>query len=92
MKANEICNANSIDVISAGGVISFAMECFEKGLLTTQDTGGMELKFGNAEAMLECLDLICKREGFGAILAEGTAQLSKKSDPNPQISRCMSKV
>jgi aldehyde:ferredoxin oxidoreductase len=81
LKANEICNANSIDVISAGGVISFAMECFEKGLLTSQDTGGIELKFGNADAMLQCLELICRREGFGAVLAEGTARLSRKIGP-----------
>ncbi len=78
LKANEICNANSLDVISAGGVISFAMECFEKGLLTSKDTGGIELRFGNADAMLQCVELIAKREGFGAILAEGTLRLAKK--------------
>jgi len=78
LKANEICNANSLDVISTGGVISFAMECFEKGLLTSKDTGGIDLKFGNADAMLKCVELIAKQEGFGAILAEGTSRLAKK--------------
>ena len=78
LKANEICNAASIDVISAGGVISFAMECFEKGLLTLQDTGGIDLRFGNADALIQCLNLMIKREGFGAVLAEGTRNLARK--------------
>jgi aldehyde:ferredoxin oxidoreductase len=78
LKANELCNAYGIDVISTGGVISFAMECFETGLLTSLDTGGIELRFGNSAAMLKCVDLIARLEGFGKILAEGTARLSKK--------------
>jgi aldehyde:ferredoxin oxidoreductase len=78
LKANELCNAYGIDVISTGGVISFAMECFERGLLTLEDTGGIELKFGNAAAMLQCVRLIAERKGFGAVLAEGTACLVKK--------------
>ncbi len=78
LKANEICNAYGIDVISAGGVISFAMECYEKGFLTSQDTGGLELRFGNAAAMVRCVELIAELEGFGAVLALGTAALSKR--------------
>ncbi len=81
LKANELCNAYGVDVISTGGVISFAMECFEKGLLTTQDTGGIELRFGNATAMLRCVELITQLDGFGAVLAEGTARLAKKMGP-----------
>jgi len=77
-KGNELCNAYSLDTISIGGVISFAMECFESGLLTTGDTGGIELRFGNAEAMLKCIEMIAKREGFGNILAEGTASLARR--------------
>jgi aldehyde:ferredoxin oxidoreductase len=77
-KANELCNAYSLDSISTGSVIAFAMECFEKGLLTQQDTGGIELKFGNAEALLQCVELIGEVRGFGKILAEGTARMSKK--------------
>ena len=82
LKANELCNAYSVDVISAGGVIAFAMECFEKGLLTTRDTGGIELRFGNGEAMLQCVEQICKLEGFGIRLAEGTARMAKKIGGN----------
>jgi aldehyde:ferredoxin oxidoreductase len=77
-RGNQLCNAYSLDTISAGSVISFAMECYENGLLTKEDTGGLDLKFGNADAMLKVLDLIAKREGIGNLLAEGTARVSAK--------------
>jgi len=64
-KGHEICNAYSIDTISAGVSIAFAMECYENGLLTKEDTGGLELNFGNADAMVELLELIAHRKGFG---------------------------
>jgi len=73
-KGNELCNAYSLDTISTGAVISFAMECFENEILTREDTGGIELTFGNTEAMLKIIDLIAKREGIGDLLAEGTAK------------------
>jgi aldehyde:ferredoxin oxidoreductase len=78
VKANELCNAYGLDTISTGSVIAFAMECFERGLINTKDTGGIELKFGNDEALLRCIELIARRQGFGDQLAEGTARLSKK--------------
>jgi len=78
IKGNELCNAYSLDTISTGGTIAFAMECFEKGLLSVKETDGIELKFGNEEAMLKCIELISRREGFGNLLAEGTARLAKK--------------
>ncbi|MBN2063007.1 MAG: aldehyde ferredoxin oxidoreductase family protein [Deltaproteobacteria bacterium] len=78
VKGNERCNAYSIDTISTGSTIAFAMECYEKGLLTKEDTGGLELKWGNSEAMLKAIELIARREGFGKILAEGTARMSKR--------------
>jgi len=77
-KGGELCNANSLDTISTGMVISFAMECFENGLLTTEDTGGIDLRFGNAEAMIKTIELITKREGIGNLLAEGTAKAAQK--------------
>jgi aldehyde:ferredoxin oxidoreductase len=77
-RGNELCNAYSLDTISTGGVIAFAMECFEKGLIGLGETDGIELKFGNAEAMLQCIELIARRKGFGVQLAEGTAWLSKR--------------
>jgi aldehyde:ferredoxin oxidoreductase len=77
VKGNERCNAYSLDTISTGSVIGFAMECFEKGLLTKQDTGGIDLSFGNAEAMLEVIELITRRQGIGKLLAEGVARVAK---------------
>ncbi len=74
--ANQLCNAYSLDVISTGVCIAFAMECYENGLLTKQDTGGVDLRFGNIEAMLECIELIAHNRGFGAFLAQGTARMS----------------
>jgi aldehyde:ferredoxin oxidoreductase len=77
-KANEICNAASLDIISAGIAVAFAMECYEKGLLTNKDTGGIELKFGNKESMVKAIELIAKREGIGDFIAEGTKRMAEK--------------
>ncbi|MGI5838222.1 MAG: aldehyde ferredoxin oxidoreductase family protein [bacterium] len=77
-KANELCNANSLDTISTGVTIAFAMECFERGILTEKETDGLELRFGNAAAMLELVEKIANREGFGNILAEGTKRAAAK--------------
>ena len=77
-KANELCNRYSIDTISAGVSIAFAMECYENGLLTDEDTGGLKLNFGNAKAMLKMVEMICKREGLGDLLAEGVKRASEK--------------
>ncbi len=77
-KANELCQRYSIDTISTGVTISFAMECFEHGLLTTEDTGGMDLSFGNAKSMVKMVELIGKKQGLGALLAEGTKRAAEK--------------
>jgi aldehyde:ferredoxin oxidoreductase len=77
VKANELCNAGSIDVISAGGVIAFVMEAWERGLLTKEQTDGIDLTWGNAASLLKCIEKIIKREGFGNILAEGLAATAK---------------
>lgn len=78
LKANELCNAYLMDTISTGATIAFAMECFERGLISLADTGGLELRFGNAEAMLKLVDQIGKREGFGDLLAEGSLRAAQK--------------
>jgi aldehyde:ferredoxin oxidoreductase len=70
-RANELCNSYGMDTISAGGAVAFAMECFENGLLTLDDTRGLELRFGNAAAMVEMIRQIGAREGLGDLLAEG---------------------
>lgn len=77
-KGNELCGAYSLDTISTGGVIAFAMECFENGLLTTKETGGIDVRFGNHEAMLKLISLIARREGIGDVLADGTARAAKR--------------
>jgi aldehyde:ferredoxin oxidoreductase len=77
-KASELCNAYGMDTISTGTTIAFAMECFENGILTKENTDGLDLKFGNAEAMLKMVELIAKREGLGDILAEGVKRASEK--------------
>jgi aldehyde:ferredoxin oxidoreductase len=77
-KANELCNAYMLDSISTGGTISFAMECFEHGLIGLEDTGGLDLRFGNAEAMLKVIELIARREGIGNLLAEGSKRAAEK--------------
>ncbi|MFC1966928.1 aldehyde ferredoxin oxidoreductase family protein, partial [Chloroflexota bacterium] len=77
-KGNELCGAYSLDTISTGEVIAFAMECFENRLLSMKDTDGIELKFGNDEAMLKVIELIARREGLGDLLAEGTAQAARR--------------
>jgi len=77
-KANELCNAYGVDTIGTGMAVSFAMECYEAGLLTKKDTGGLDLKFGNGKAMVELTRMICEREGLGDLLAEGTEKAAKK--------------
>ncbi len=78
MKANEICARYGIDTISAGVAVSFAMECYERGILTTADTGGLELRFGNAPAMVEMVERIARRSGLGDILAEGVKRAAER--------------
>jgi aldehyde:ferredoxin oxidoreductase len=77
-KASELCNAYSLDTISTGMSIAFAMECYENGLLPSTETDGLELKFGNADAMLQLIELIAKREKIGDLLAEGSAGAAEK--------------
>jgi aldehyde:ferredoxin oxidoreductase len=71
IKANDICNRYAIDTISTGTAIAFAMECYENSLITMQDTDGLDLTWGNADAIVALTEKIAKREGFGAILADG---------------------
>ena len=77
-KANELCQRYSIDTISTGVTISFAMECFEHGLLTTKDTDGMDISFGNAKSMVKMVEMIGEKQGLGALLAEGTKRAAQK--------------
>ncbi|MFQ6042658.1 MAG: aldehyde ferredoxin oxidoreductase family protein [Candidatus Poribacteria bacterium] len=70
-KANQLLNQHVMDTISTGSVIAFAMECYENGILTKEDTGGIELNFGNEDALLKIIPMIGRREGIGDLLADG---------------------
>jgi len=74
---NQLCAAYGLDTISTGVTIAWAMECFERGLLTKKDTGGLELHFGNAEAMVELIEQIAHRRGFGDLLADGSLRAAQ---------------
>jgi len=69
-KGNELCNKYGLDTISTGSAIAFAVECYENGIITKEDTEGVELRFGNVEAMLETIEKITRREGIGQRLRE----------------------
>ncbi|MEM4481989.1 MAG: aldehyde ferredoxin oxidoreductase family protein [Desulfurococcaceae archaeon] len=71
VKLNELCDRLGVDSISAGAIIAWAMEAYEKGIITSNMTGGLELKWGNLEAVLKLIDMIVKRDGIGNTLAEG---------------------
>jgi aldehyde:ferredoxin oxidoreductase len=77
-KANEICNANTVDVISAGVMISGAIECAEQGLLPSDLINDLDLRFGSTRGMLDLLNQIVNREGLGDILAEGPREVGDK--------------
>jgi aldehyde:ferredoxin oxidoreductase len=77
-KFHQICGEYVMDTISVGMTIAWAMECFEKGLLSPTDTDGVELRFGNAEAMLTMAEKIGRREGFGELLSLGSERAAKQ--------------
>ena len=79
--ANHLCNQYGLDTISTGATIAFAMECYENGLITKEDTGGIELKWGNTEAIIEFLHLVGKREGIGDLFADGIKPALEKLGP-----------
>ncbi len=76
--ANQLCNMYGLDTISCGATIAFAMECFEKGLLTKEDTGGLELTFSNEEVLPDIIEQIASRKGLGAMLAEGSHEAARQ--------------
>lgn len=76
--ANSLCNRYGLDTISTAGVIAFAMEAFERGLIGVADTGGSELRFGDADAMLAMIGKIAAREGFGAVLGDGVREAARR--------------
>jgi aldehyde:ferredoxin oxidoreductase len=79
-KANELCGRYTLDTISTSSTVAFAMECFEHGLIGPADTGGLELRFGSADAMVQAVEMIARREHIGDLLAEGTRRAAEVID------------
>lgn len=75
---NELLNRAGMDSISAGGTVAFAIECFEKGLITKADTDGLELTWGNTDAIIALIEKMIRREGIGDLLADGTKAAAQK--------------
>ncbi|RLB37720.1 MAG: hypothetical protein DRH12_13950, partial [Deltaproteobacteria bacterium] len=78
IRAGDICDQNGMDTISAGSVIAFAMECYERGVISKKETEGIDLTWGNSAGILTLLDKMAQRDGFGAVLADGTKKASER--------------
>ena len=78
LRADQLCWEYGMDSISCGNSIGFAYELFEKGILTTEDTDGLDLKYGDPEPMLKMIEKIGNREGLGDILADGVKRAAEK--------------
>jgi len=77
LEANFYCDTYGIDTISMGTMTAFAMECFERGIITLEHTGGLDLHFGNGESFLELMHQMVKGEGFGMIVGQGTHRMKQ---------------
>ncbi|MHC1637298.1 MAG: aldehyde ferredoxin oxidoreductase family protein, partial [Candidatus Nezhaarchaeales archaeon] len=75
--ANKLCDEYGMDTITAGNVVAFAMECYEKGIIKPSDTGGLELKFGSPEALIGLIEMIARRDKIGDVLANGVREAAK---------------
>jgi len=82
--ANYLCNQYGLDTISTGSTIAFSMECFERGILTREHTHGLEIKFGDADLIVELVEKIACREGIGNLLAEGSRNMAQKLGQDSQ--------
>ncbi|MCP4630364.1 MAG: aldehyde ferredoxin oxidoreductase family protein [bacterium] len=84
IETDRLCDDYGIDTVSFGGAVGFAMECFQRGLLTGKDTGGLDFCFGNGDALIAAAHLVAGQEGFGIMLGRGVksmaAQIGRSSD------------
>lgn len=78
IKAMELCNYYAMDAIGTGVIISFAMDCYEHGILSEKDVNGLDLRFGNYETLVEMVKRIGERDGIGDTLAEGVKRAAEK--------------
>ncbi len=77
-KLNDMCNRSGLDTISTGSTIAFAMECYENSIINKVDTDGIELTWGNSEAIIALTEKMIRREGFGDVLADGVKAASRR--------------
>ena len=77
-KANDICNREGIDSVSAGAFVGFLMECYEKGLITRKDTGGLEIKWGDGDVLVAVVKQVASGEGLGELFSEGIVGAAKR--------------
>src|SRR5512140_1735090 len=89
--ASHLCNLYGMDIISLGVTIALACELFERGLLTAADTGGLEIRYGDPEMLFRLIELTGRREGFGAVLAEGNAALAERAGV-PELSATVNRL
>ena len=82
IKAGDICDRYGLDTVSAGATIAFAIECFENGLITKKDTDGIEMTWGNHKAIVAMTEKLARRQGFGAVLADGAKVAAEKIGKN----------
>jgi aldehyde:ferredoxin oxidoreductase len=75
---NDMCNRYGLDTVSTGTVVAFALECVEKGLISREEAGGLELSWGNAEAIVELVHRIGRRDGLGDLLADGVKRAAEQ--------------
>ncbi len=89
--AGHLCNLYGLDSISMGVTLGLACELFERGLLTSADTGGLEIRYGDPEMVFRLIELTARREGFGAVLAEGNASLAERAGV-PELSATVNRL
>ena len=82
IKCNDLCNRYGIDTISTGATVAFAMMCYQEGIINKKETGGIELEWGNHESIVQMVEKLCKREGFGDVLADGSKIASERIGKN----------
>lgn len=78
VKISDICNRYGLDTISAGATVAFAIECYENGIIGNTDTEGIELRWGNHEAIVEMTEKLARRQGFGQVLADGVMAAARQ--------------
>ena len=88
IEADRLCEEYGIDTISFGGAVAFVMECFQRGLLTTSETGGIDFSFGKGETLVACVPLVAERSGIGDLLARGVRALAREVGQGSEAFAC----